>query len=104
MSDPTSAAIASVVDRLLAGEIDVAHAAAELYRLSPSGLAGDARALTPDQRMRFAELAAALRWEIAKKVGASKVPDVAYGSPEYHAFMASIPRGLGDDDRSTRPQ
>jgi hypothetical protein len=96
MSDATSAAIAWVVDRLLAGELDLAHAADELYRLSPTGLAGDVRALTPDQRTRFAEVAPALRWEIAKKVGGAKLPNVAYGSPVYHAFMASIPRGVGD--------
>lgn len=96
MSDSTSAAIASVVDRLLAGKLDVARAADELYRLSPTGLAGDARGLTPEQRTRFAEVAPALRWEIAKKAGGGKLPNVAYGSPEYHAFMASIPRGIGD--------
>ena len=98
MTDPTAAGIAAVFDRLLSGDLDVAHAAEELYRLSPTGLAGDVRALTPTQRTRLDELAPALRWEIAKKVPGSKLPNVPYGSPEYRAFIASIPRGQPDDN------
>ena len=97
VTDPTAAAIAAVLDRLLNGDLDVARAAEELYRLSPTGLVGDVRALTPTQRTRLDELAPALRWEMAKKVAGSNLPKVPYGSPEYRTFMASIPRSQSDD-------
>lgn len=87
-----STAISGVLARLAAGELDAPHAADELSRFGSTGLVIDGRPMTPEQWARLDALGPELRWEIAKRVGDTRLPNVAYGSPEYEAFMGSIPR------------
>jgi len=88
----SSEVISGVLARLAAGEVDAPHAADELYRLTPADLVIDGRPMTPTQWARLDALGPELRWEIAKRAGGSVLPNVAYGSAEYDAFMESPPR------------
>ena len=99
MADSTPGAI---IERFLSGDLDEAGAVRELLRLDPHkypGLSVGGK-FTPDQSRRLEHLSHVLSWESGKKLSPTTIPDVPYGSPEYHAFIASIPRAPSENDES----
>ncbi len=94
MTDPTA-----ILQALVAGRTSPAEAAKALLALegpASAGLAIDPSGLAPAEFDRLKTLMAAVSWETAKLVAAKPMPDVPYDSPEYHAFMASVPRARSD--------
>ena len=90
-SDP-----APILHDLLAGRIDAREAASLFRSLSgPAafGLAHAPDALSDTDAAGLEPLMAAVRWEMAKQDRPGLLPDVAYGSPEYQAFIATVPSG-----------
>jgi len=82
---------------LLAGRIEAPEAARRLLALiGPTALGmGPAPAPVPnDDAARLNALMPAVRWEMAKRLKPDVLPDVPYGSPEYHEFIAGVPSGL----------
>jgi hypothetical protein len=89
-----------IIRRFLSGDLDEAGAVRELLRLDPHQYPGLSVSgeLTSDQRTRLEHLSQILSWESAKRLAPETIPDVPYGSPEYHAFIASVPRTRFADD------
>jgi hypothetical protein len=88
----------AVYRRFFAGEIDVLQAVDELMALEP-GWIEYFEGLTPEQETRLDELGAALGarlWEEMKRRHPS-LPDVAYGSKEYHDFWRTAPPSIDDE-------
>jgi hypothetical protein len=85
-----------VLRDLLAAQIDPPEAAKRLLALNgPAavGLAHLPNAFSADDTARLGALMAAVRWEMAKQLSPGRLPDVAYGSPEYQQFIAALPSG-----------
>ena len=75
----------------LEGRLTTGELAAVLFRRAGSegtGLAMDLSLFPTDVRERLIDLAPALQWEMAKLASGGAVPDVPYGSPSYHAYIA----------------
>lgn len=82
-----------IIQRFLCGELS-REEVVELMLAIPDSAAGLAITLElePDQRRRLEELGEVLPWEMARRDPQSRVPNVPYGSDEYYAFRASVPR------------
>jgi hypothetical protein len=88
-----------ILHRFLAGELDEAEAVRALLQLDPHKYPGLVMGgVTPEQGARLHHLSQVLGWEATKRLAPATTPDVPYGSPEYHAFIASIPRVTLEDN------
>jgi hypothetical protein len=90
MSGNPTERVLEILRSLAAGTIDARDAAAQFHALGLPGLAGDGALFSPAERDMLDRLMPAVRWEMWKLSNAD-LPDVTYDSPEYHAFIASIP-------------
>jgi hypothetical protein len=88
LTDPNA-----ILRELLAGAktpVETAHAILALPRTAWQGLALDSPDLSPSEVEQLEHLMPAVRWEMLKLTNSGRLPDVAYDSPEYHAFMATV--------------
>jgi hypothetical protein len=84
----------SVLRDLLDGRIQAPEAAKRLLALdgpAREGLVLGPGVFSPEDMTRLASLMAAVRWETAKLLTHGRLPDVPYDSPQYQAFMATVP-------------
>src|SRR6267142_4888409 len=84
--------IQDVLRRFVTGELDRDQAVRELLPTAGS-LSRISFGGSRDQELeaRLQDLVKALDWESLRRAAPLTVPDVAYGSPEYHSFVASNP-------------
>ncbi len=84
---------------LLDGRLTAAQAAGRLLAAAgsaPVGLGVDPTGLAPDVVRRLEALLPALRWEMTKQLVPGRLPEVAFDSPEYHAWLARLPPARTD--------
>ena len=85
-----------ILRELLAGHIDPPEAARRLLALNGPAAMGLGHApgvLSESETARLPSLMPAVQWEMAKQLSRGVLPDVTFGSPEYHAFLRGGPRG-----------
>jgi len=91
MAEEAGARAVAILKRLIAGALDSHQAAAELVALNLPGLAVGSGVFTTDEHLALKRLMPELSWEMDKRLS-TQLPQVPYGSPEYQAWKASIPR------------
>ncbi|HTX54531.1 MAG TPA: hypothetical protein VMD08_14070 [Candidatus Baltobacteraceae bacterium] len=97
MAEESGASAVAILRRLLAGALDPRQAAAELVALNLPGLAIGSGVFNAEEHIALDRLMPELRWEMSKRASGN-LPDVPYGSPEYRAWIASIPSLVDRND------